>query len=187
MAKSRVQQPHVRKPVVIFGGVAVGVTLLAFVLMNFVGRGGGGDIPATNSSPRAGNTQNGSVTAPTQGKAPSLRAGGRDPFRAVVNLAAAPAPAAPAATPAVEPTGTATTASTDGIPRTLIGLQAIHEGLADLTFVNAELKNIAPGTTLSPTPPLPDTYVLERVTGDCAFVKRGVEIRRVCVGETIVL
>jgi hypothetical protein len=70
---------------------------------------------------------------------------------------------------------------------TVIGLQTIHDGLADLTFVNAELKNVKPGTTLQPTPALPDTYVLERVTGDCAFVKRGVEIRRVCVGETIVL
>lgn len=187
MAKKRVQQPHVRKPVLVFGGVAVGVALLAFVLMNFVGGGGSGEAPVTSGSPQAGSTPNVVPPAPAPQEEPGLRAGGRNPFQPVVNLqasaASAPEPAAVAPVPPAEPAA----ASTDGTPKALIGLQTIHDGLADLMFTNAELKNVTPGTTLQPTPPLPDTYVLERVTGDCAFVKRGVEIRRVCVGETIVL
>jgi hypothetical protein len=105
----------------------------------------------------------------------------------VVNTQAAAAPAPVEAPAPAEPSGDATAASSDAVPRTLIGVKAIHDGMADLTFLNAELLNVKPGTKLEPTPPLPDAYTLDRLSGDCAFIKRGVEIRRACVGETIVL
>ena len=115
MAKTRVQQPPIRKPVLIFGGVAVGVALLAFVLMNFVGGGGSGQAPVTSGSPQTGSTPNVVVPAPVLQEAPGLRAGGRNPFQPVVNLqasavsapepAAAPEPPAPIAAPAASTEG----------------------------------------------------------------------------------
>lgn len=182
MAKQRVQQPPIRKSFLIFGAIVLGVAVVGFVLMNVVG----GSEP-TPSPVTPGSGQNGVAPAPATQEEPRLREGGRNPFQPVVNLAAAAAPSAPEPTAAPARAADPGVASTDGGPKTLIGLQAIHDGLADLTFVNSELRNVKPGTTLQPAPALPDAYVLERVTGDCAFVKRGVEIRRVCVGETIVL
>jgi len=108
MAKNKVQQAPVRKPLLIFGGVAVGVALVAFVLMNFVGGGGSGEAPVTSGSPQAGNSPNVVVPAPAPQEAPTLREGGRNPFQPVVNLQAS---AASAPEPAAEPEPPAPTAA----------------------------------------------------------------------------
>lgn len=110
MAKRESNEVSVRKPILVFGGVVLGVALLGFVLMTFVGGGGGDEAPAPSAPPKSAPA----VTAPSSTSAPSgkvdapgLRPGGRDPFQALVAASSGGGAPAPAAAPA--PTQAAST------------------------------------------------------------------------------
>ncbi len=83
MAKrSNEQQPAVRKSFLVWGGIVVAIAGLAFVLMTFLGGGGGsGEASNAPSSPAPATQADGS-DAKVQPAAPGegLRAGGRNPF-----------------------------------------------------------------------------------------------------------
>ena len=86
--KQQEAEPPIRKSFLIFGGVAVGVALIAFILMNFVLKGSGGGAPIGPAvSPAAITQPSGAVaqTAPVHTAAPAatpqeVTPGGRDPF-----------------------------------------------------------------------------------------------------------
>jgi hypothetical protein len=103
MAKRNAQQPMVRKPLLIGGAAAIALALVV-VVVSLVTAGGGAppQAPAPpQGSPEAGASE---VSPRTPVTEPTLRPGGRDPFRPVVNIQAAPAPAPqPTPTPVPEP------------------------------------------------------------------------------------
>jgi hypothetical protein len=114
MAKNRSKQPTIRKPVYVVGGIVLGVAVLGFVLMNFIGRGdGGGDTAVPSSSPSAVQTAPPSApTVPSGNESPQeLRPGGRDPFEALVAASAGGGAPAPEPTAAPAPTDAPTSPS----------------------------------------------------------------------------
>ncbi|MGH2759382.1 MAG: hypothetical protein ACRDKJ_07420 [Actinomycetota bacterium] len=171
MAKLRAPVPHVRKSVLVFGGLVLGVALLGFVLVSVVG-GGGGESAAPNASPNAspGITRP-SPSGPSNGNsaAPKLRDGGTDPFRPLVVAAAAGAAPAPAATP--EP---AAASSPEAI---LLEVLSVDKGVADIRVDSNLHEDVKAGAQLS------GGFVLEAISGECAYIARSPERFRVCEGE----
>jgi hypothetical protein len=88
MARNRFDedQPAVRRSFLVLGGVAIGVAVLAFVLMNFIvgGDSGGGEeastISTTEGSPAPTSSAQPSISNVSSGESEGLRPGGRDPF-----------------------------------------------------------------------------------------------------------
>jgi hypothetical protein len=148
----------------VVGGGAVAVALLGFVLMSFVGGGGG-------SQPGSGGTGADATPAPrssqpAQQAAPDLRPGGRDPFHALIvasDAGAQPNPPAQAATPATQ-SALVEVVSVDGTFATVRVDSALHE-------------KVSAGTQLS------GGFKLEAIQGECAFIARDQERFRVCEGE----
>lgn len=125
MARRPERQLPVRKSFLIFGGIVLGVAVLGFVLMNFVGGGGGTEFPEeTPITPQGGAPQRGTTgtASPNSTQPPGaqatpvptatpykLREGGRDPF-------IPQAGAAPAASPSAESTTVAASAPATPAP-----------------------------------------------------------------------
>lgn len=171
MAKLRASVPHVRKSVLVFGGVAVGVALLGLVLVTVVGGGGGGETVAPIASP--GITQP-NPNAPSNGNnaaAPKLRDGGTDPFRPLIVAAAAGAAPAPAPAP--------TTAPEEASDPEAIRLEvvSVDKGVADIRVDSNLHEDVKAGARLS------NGFVLEAISGECAYIARSPERFRVCEGE----
>src|SRR5688500_11342186 len=83
--KKKAAEPPVRKSFLVFGGVALGVALLGFVLMKFVGGGDGGEAAETTTelaTLEGAQIPIASVppSASPESGANDLIAGGRDPF-----------------------------------------------------------------------------------------------------------
>ncbi len=167
MAKLRAPVPHVRKSVLVFGGIALGVALLGFVLVTVVGGGGGGEAAAPSASP--GITRP-NTSGPSTGNAaaPKLRDGGTDPFRPLIVAAAAGAPA-PAATPGPE-----APAQNEAL---LIEVLSVDGTNADIRVDSNLHEDVKAGAQLS------GGFVLEAISGDCAYLAKSPERFRVCEGE----
>jgi hypothetical protein len=169
MAKLRAPVPHIRKSVLVFGGIALGVALLGFVLVTVVGGGGSSDTAAPSASPAITrpNTSGGSGNG--NAAAPKLREGGRDPFKPLVVAAAAGGAPAPAATP--EPAAASE-------PEALhIEVLSVDKGIADIRVDSNLHEDVKAGAQLS------GGFVLEAISGECAYIARSPERFRVCEGE----
>jgi hypothetical protein len=154
----------------VFGGIALGVALLGFVLVTVVGGGGGGETAAApNASP--GITQP-NPDAPSNGNAaaPKLRDGGTDPFRPLIVAAAAGA-AAPAPAPTAAPEAASTPEAI------LLEVVSVDKGLADIRVDSNLHEDVKAGAQLS------SGFVLEAISGECAYIARSPERFRVCEGE----
>jgi hypothetical protein len=170
MAKRRTQ-PQVRKTLLVWGGVVIGVALLGFVLTTFVGGGGGSTPPPSSAAgPSVDRKATPQVGVPKNPSPASLRAGGRDPFHALIAQGSSQPNPAPAATPAPEAAAAAS-------PGVLLETISVESGVADIR-IDAKLhENAKPGAQLS------GGFVLEAIEGDCAFIARSPERFRVCEGE----
>lgn len=173
MAKTRTQQPQIRKSVLVFGGVVLGVALLGFVLTTFVGRGGGGDPSPPPLS--TGGSQASTVTPkPEAPKAPGLRQGGRDPFRPAVNTQAAPAPA-----PAPDPAEPATAVSTPSNLQYMMLYKVVFNGQA----VYMQYDDSGQRQLLGVADQTANGYVVETIGGDCATFRKEDKTIRLCTGQ----
>ena len=169
MAKRRLPQPQIRKSVYVFGGVAVGVALLGLVLLNVVGGGGSTNVAAPAASPSIVRPSAGAPGSNGNAAAPKLREGGTDPFRALV-AAAAPGAAAPAHEATPEPAA----AESEAI---LLEVLDVDKGVANIRVDSNLHEGVKAGAQLS------DGFVLEAISGECAYIARSPERFRVCEGE----
>lgn len=173
MAPKKVETPAVRKSFLVFGGVAVGVAVIGFVVMNLLGGGGGeadlvtppqGSPAGVVSTPAAGdpaaNPAPVSTPAPAPA-APGLNPGGRDPFSPV----AASAPTAVLGT----------TVYNTGPTVTVLN---VYADAADVQIDDKVYEGAKPGTVVG-------GMILESVAGSCASFDREGDRFQVCEGDRV--
>lgn len=176
--KTAVDEPPVRKGLLVVGGVAVGAALLGFLIIHFALGGGGGEnpLPSTPAAP--------GVAVPVATATPSsneVTSGGRDPFGAPQGLApiatAAPA-AAPAAVSAPAPSASVL-ASQQVNPHFTLNVVKVAGSAADLKFDGKSITGVHAGDKL------PDGVVVQKVADGCATFDQGGKVFSVCQGQTV--
>jgi hypothetical protein len=163
-------EPPVRRSFLIFGGVAVGAAVIAFVLMNFVLGGDDGGVeedttPTTTVAPGApaGQPAPAAPTAtPKPSEPPGLRPGGDDPFAA--GSSAQETAVQPAS---VEP------------EKVKIKVVTTYGTAADIKFGSFALEGVQQDQILSPR------FNVDEIKGDCVYFKDDGERFKVCAGDSV--
>jgi hypothetical protein len=179
MATNRSKQAAVRKSVYVFGGVAVGVALLGFVLMSVVGGGGAGDTPFPSSPPSAMTPPAPSApSAPTGAAAQQgLRPGGRDPFEALVAASAPQAPSTP------EPKAE----ELNGAPITTLKYMMLYKVVFNGQAAYMQYDDSGARQLVAVGDKTFNGYVVQTIGADCAdFLKDGKTVH-LCTGQQIPL
>lgn len=176
MARRPEPQEPIRKSFLIFGGVVVGVALLAFVLTTFVfggGGGGGSDEPiVTSPTPGTAPDPAAAAAAPTPTPSPTpfkLTPGGRDPF--VPQAGAAPAP-----TPEVQP---AAFTSQEGAEPVTVSVLAVKNGTAEIKLNDTILSGVRPDQVLT------NRFNTDEFKDKCVVMKDNGDRFKVCEGKSV--